>query len=107
MMHQTNSFGYMDSDGYQVLELPYAGGRLAMDVILPDAVSGVSGVDVSQLPSDLSQWLQGLTPQQVDVSLPKFQMTTSFELSQPLEALGMTDAFSTRPISPASPTPPG
>jgi serpin B len=95
MMHQTSSYGYMDSDGYQVLELPYADGRLAMDVILPDAGSGLSGVDISQLPSDLNQWLQGLChQQQVIVSLPKFTMTTSFQLAQPLEALGMTDAFS-------------
>ena len=94
MMHQTNSYGYMDSDGYQVLELPYAGGRLAMDVILPDAGSGLSTMDVSQLPSDLGQWLDGLRMQQVNVSLPKFQMTTSFDLSQPLQALGITDAFS-------------
>ena len=41
-----------------------------------------------------------LTPQQVEVSLPKFQMTTSFDLSQPLEALGMTDAFN--PHAPTS-----
>ena len=34
-MHQTNEFGYMASDGYQVLEMPYLGGRIAMDVILP------------------------------------------------------------------------
>jgi hypothetical protein len=83
----------MQSDGYQVLELPYQGNRLVMDVLLPSAGSGLSGLDVGQLPADLNGWLQCLTSQEVDVSLPKFQMATSFELSQPLEALGMTDAF--------------
>ena len=92
-MHATKSYGYMQSDGYQVLELPYAGNRLVMDVLLPSAGSGPAGLDVSQLPADLSGWLQGLTSQQVEVSLPKFQMTTQFNLNQPLEALGMTDAF--------------
>jgi serpin B len=92
-MHDTDSYRYMQSDGYQVLELPYQGNRLVMDVLLPTG-SGPSGLDVSQLPADLNGWLQGLTPQEVDVSLPKFQITTpSFYLNQPLEALGMTDAF--------------
>jgi len=92
-MQATNSYGYMQSDGYQVLELPYAGNRMVMDVLLPSG-SGVSGLDASQLPADLNGWLQGLTMQQVDVSLPKFQITTpAFNVTQSLEALGMTDAF--------------
>ena len=93
-MHATNSYGYMQSNGYQVLELPYAGNRLVMDVLLPTG-SGPAGLDASQLPRQPYGWLQGLTPQQVAVSLPKFQITTpSFDLTQSLEALGMTDAFS-------------
>jgi len=92
-MHAVNLYGYMQSDGYQVLELPYQGNRLVMDVLLPSATSGLSGLDAGQLPADLSGWLQGMAPQQVDVSLPKFKMTTQFTLNQSLEALGMTDAF--------------
>ncbi len=93
-MHNTSEFGYMDSDGYQVLEMPYVGGRLAMDVILPSAASGLQGLDASQLPANLSAWLGGLSEQQVEVSLPKFDMTSQFDLSAPLQTLGMTDAFS-------------
>jgi serpin B len=93
-MHDTGEFNYMASNGYQVLEMPYQGGRLAMDVILPSAQSGLSGLSASQLPADLTGWLGGLSDQRVDVSLPKFTMTTSFDLSAPLQALGMTDAFS-------------
>ncbi len=64
-----------------------------MDVLLPSAGSGLSGLNVGQLPPDLNGWLQGLTPREVEVSLPKFQMTTQFKLNQQLEDLGMTDAF--------------
>ncbi len=92
-MHDTNCYGYMQSDGYQVVELPYAGNRLVMDVLLPTN-TGLSGLDASQLPADLNGWLQGLTTQQVAISLPKFQITTpSINMTQSLEALGMTDAF--------------
>jgi serpin B len=93
-MHDTSAFGYMAKGGYQVLEMPYVGGRIAMDVILPSADSGLGGLDASQLPADLSTWLGGLSEQQVQVSLPKFGMTTQFDLTAPLKTLGMTDAFS-------------
>ena len=84
-MRATDTYGYMQSDGYQVLELPYQGNRLVMDVLLPSAGSGLSGLNVGQLPPDLNGWLQGLTPREVEVSLPKFQMTTQFKLNQQLE----------------------
>jgi serpin B len=92
-MHNTDPYQYMQSDGFQVVELPYTGGRLAMDVLLPSA-GGTGGLSVSQLPSDLSTWLGGLSLKQVNISLPKFTLTTQYDLSDDLETLGMTDAFS-------------
>jgi serpin B len=92
-MHNTSGYRYMEKDGFQVLELPYADGRLAMDVLLPTQSSGLSGLDASVIPSDLNSWLQGMSTQQVQVSLPKFTMTTQFDLIPALKALGMTDAF--------------
>ena len=92
-MHGLGSYRYMQRDGFQVLELPYAGGRLVMDVLLPTAGSGLAGLSVGQLPDDLSAWLSGLSRQQVKISLPKFKMTAEFSLAEQLQALGMTDAF--------------
>ena len=92
-MHNTGDYRYMEKDGFQVLELPYADGRLAMDVLLPSQSAGLQGLDISALPSDLNAWLQGMSSQQVAVSLPKFAMTTQFDLIPALQALGMTQAF--------------
>ncbi|HEV3342780.1 MAG TPA: serpin family protein, partial [Pirellulales bacterium] len=91
-MHQTADFRYMESDGFQVLELPYANGRLAMDILLPTQ-TGLAGLGSNQMPADITSWLGGLGLAQVQVSLPKFTMTTGFNLIPPLQALGMTDAF--------------
>ncbi len=93
-MHQTSGFRYMQRDGFQVVELPYANGRLAMDVLLPTAGTSLSSIDANLVPEKLDAWLQGLSSQRVAVSLPKFQVTTQFLLSDALKALGMTDAFS-------------
>ncbi len=88
-MHQTGYFPYMESDGYQVLELPYADGRLSMVLMLP-----ANGTGGNALPVDLNQWLSGLSLKEVQVSLPKFKMTTMDDLGDSLQALGMVDAFS-------------
>ena len=93
MMNGMNGYGYMDSDGFQVLDLPYAGGRLSMDVILPNQGYSAAGLNVGQLPANLTNWLAGLQYQRVAVSLPKFDIDTQFELGGPLQSLGMTDAF--------------
>jgi serpin B len=91
-MHQTASFKYMQSDGFQIVELPYAGGRMVMDIMLP-TTSGAAGLSVSHLPSDLNGWLAGLSRQDVAVSLPKFTLTSQFDLVPPLTTLGMIDPF--------------
>lgn len=91
-MHQTGEFDYMRNDGFQVLQLPYADGRMAMDIVLPTQ-TGLAGLGSNQLPDDINAWLAGLSPQRVAISLPKFQMTTQFNLIPALQALGMADAF--------------
>ena len=43
MMKLKHEFNYAESDGLQVLELPYAGDDLAMILLLPREVSGLAG----------------------------------------------------------------
>ncbi len=91
-MHQTGTFGYVQGAGYQALELPYRGGRLAFDVLLPSP-GGLPSL-LSRLAGDGSlSLLDGLQRQQVRLALPKFRVDTRFELSAALEALGMRLAF--------------
>ena len=92
-MRQDGTFGYLRGSGYQALELPYRGGRLAFDVILPDpgAFGTIEGRVAGSGPLQL---LSGLQPQRVAVGLPKLQLRTSLELGDALKALGMPLAFS-------------
>jgi serpin B len=91
-MHQTATFVYVEGAGYRALELPYRGGRLAFDILLPS--SGELQPLLAHLAADgpLSL-LAGLRRQQVQLSLPKFRLDTRFELAAALEALGMRLAF--------------
>jgi len=93
MMHQTEEFGYMETDGLQALELPYAGEELSMLVLLPREIEGLAELEESLTVVKLDEWLGALREREVDVYLPRFKMVSRFELSEVLKALGMTDAF--------------
>ena len=93
MMHQgMYSLPYMQGNGYQAVELAYAGETAAMDIIVPDA--GNFEVFESSFNKDsLDQILIQLQPTSVEIGLPKFEFTKDFGLSDVLTSLGMSDAF--------------
>lgn len=93
LMFQQKKFRYAKADGAQVLELPYADGRMSMIALLPEKADGLAKLE-AQLSSE---WLQkaitGLRKREVLVWLPKFKMASEFSLGDTLQALGMTLAF--------------
>ena len=104
---------YLRGDGYQVVELPYAGGRLAMLIVLPDgglgpledrlAAGGVAGLAGGAAEAGGAGGVpeaggaggvaEGLSPRQVSLVLPKFRMTSALDLAPVLTALGARLAF--------------
>jgi serpin B len=85
---------YLRGDGYQVVELRYAGQRLGMVIVLPD---GPLAPVESRLGRDgLARLLAGLAPRQVTLALPRFRVTSQFSLAPALTALGMPLAFTSR-----------
>ncbi|HVO42389.1 MAG TPA: serpin family protein [Aggregatilineales bacterium] len=94
MMSQSDaeSFGYLRGDGYQVIELPYAGQFGTMLIVLPD--SGQFEIIEKRL--DAKFWATittGLKPEQIKISMPRFKFDFASELSKALQTLGMADAF--------------
>lgn len=93
MMHQQESLRYASSQGWQAVELPYAGSELAMRVIVPQGARTPAELLSPQL---LNQVAQGLRPQQVDLFLPRWDFATDLDLLPALRQLGLTavDGFS-------------
>jgi serpin B len=79
-----------------ILELPYLGNALAMDVLMP--TGGTLATFASALSSaTLSDALASLgAPQWFSVYLPRFSVTTRVELASVLEGMGVTDAFDSK-----------
>jgi len=91
-MKQHVASPYYLGDGFQVVELAYAGDTAAMDILLPD--EGNFEAFESALNSNLlDQTLDGLQPASFDIFLPKFTFESSFDLSETLKSMGMVAAF--------------
>ena len=84
---------YPGPDGFELLELPYKGGELAMVVILPRSASGLPALEKRLGWANLQAWLGKLRQRPVEVFLPKFKLEASFDLNEGLKALGMKRAF--------------
>jgi serpin B len=93
MMRQTQIFGYCEDDSLQCLRLPYAGKDLAMIVLLPKKADGLTGVERALTGQTLSDYMNRMREQQLEVMLPRFTMTGAYDLMEPLQALGMRRAF--------------
>lgn len=92
MMYQSEDIKYGEDEDYQIVELPYKGGKYCADIVLP-----AQGIDIRT-------WAKGLTAErwsqmvptyseEVELTIPKFSLNYERELKKDLQALGMTDAF--------------
>jgi len=93
MMNQTAEFGYMETEDFQALELPYVNEELSMIILLPKEIDGLSEFEQTFTLENFSQWLSKLNKREVIVSIPKFKMTSQFSLASVLKSMGMADAF--------------
>jgi serpin B len=93
-MYETAEFKYGEFEGGQLLELPYAGGNVSLDVLLPREFDGLKRMESQLTPQTLAGWLAQGRQQRVEVFLPRFELTAQFRLDQTLTAMGMGDAFS-------------
>jgi serpin B len=92
MMHGTEEMLFAQGDDYQAVGIPYDGDELDMVVVVPaqanyeDFARNLDGAGAQAIFAAL----QGAT---VTLTLPKFELRSKVGLVEPLEALGMVDAF--------------
>jgi serine protease inhibitor len=82
-----------EGDGWQMLELVFAGGALAMFVLMPRAAAGLPAVEASLTVETFQRLMHDLQPQSVIVSLPRFRIATTWNLRDALTDLGLRRAF--------------
>jgi serpin B len=94
-MHRTGMLAYARGTDYQAAELPYKGGRLAMDLIVP-ARGKLGAVERRLGTGGLDRLWSGLSSRPVTLALPKVKLDSQFELAPTLASLGAGDLFTDR-----------
>ncbi len=90
MMSLAESFPYAKGDGWRAVELPYVGGSLSLDVIVPDDLAAFEkALDANAF----AQVTSALASQSVELAMPRFAVETKADLASLLGALGMPLAF--------------
>jgi serpin B len=84
---------YLRQDGLEILELPYAGKKLSMLLVLPSKGTVISKAEQVLTVENFRKWRSSMSDEEVMVFLPKFTMTLRFVLNDALSAMGMPDAF--------------
>ena len=92
MMRRQSRLRYAAGDGFQAVDMPYEGGQVAMTVLVPDSGRFEEFQNSLDGPS-FRGIVDSLDRRQVRLSMPRFEMESSFGLTDALQSMGMTDAF--------------
>ncbi len=103
MMYQKATVGFLrePDENFTAARLPYGDGSMAMYVFVPRATDGLPAFLESLTPERWDAWMGGFHEQEIYVSLPRFRAEYAGNLSDPLIAAGLGEAFDRDPAHPA------
>lgn len=93
-MHRSLTAKYYKDNVAEVLEIPYSGKDLSMMILLPLEKYGMEKLERKLDHNLYEKYNNELSRVQVELSLPKFEITADYELSDVLKKMGMASAFS-------------
>jgi len=92
-MNKTFDIGYLATTNLQAVRIPYKGYYQWMYIFLPDEKADFSAFKEQFTVENWSAWMESFKEQKVNLSMPKYKVEFSTELSQSLKAMGMAEAF--------------
>jgi len=93
-MQIEQQFGYTRQESYSAVELPYGDSSFSMVAIRPSDNIPLDTFIAGFGQEEWSNLLSFISPQEVNVSLPRFKYEFKSLLNEPLEGLGLGIAFS-------------
>lgn len=88
-------YRYAETNGVQILEMPYQGDKMAMVVLLPREKDGIGKLEALLSAGEVAAWVESLRPSDtICVHLPKFKVTYGTkEMTGLFKAMGMALPF--------------
>ncbi|MBQ2488327.1 MAG: TonB family protein [Bacteroidales bacterium] len=93
MMMQTDAFRYGETAGMQCIRLPFGKGTYSMYILLPKTGTTISDLMAGLNAENWNSFKGKMQQTDVDVWLPKFETSSSFNLKPTLKGMGISDAF--------------
>jgi serine protease inhibitor len=107
-VHGAFAIAFDEEDSVELLEMPYIGNDLSMIILLPANEPSfehrwkqtpqppLSELEKKLTAGNLDLWchrVDGTSPDDATISIPRFTTTQSFDLSEQLKSMGMSSAF--------------
>ena len=95
-MRQTEKFEFaiLDELSASMLEMPYTGNRLSLQLLLPRRGNNLAALEQKLRTADLQQLFDANRGEEkVAVTLPRFKLEQTIPLTDQLQKLGMNDMF--------------
>jgi serine protease inhibitor len=93
MMRRTDTVRVAETADAQVLDLPYGGGAFSMTILVPKPGKSIGAVVSSLTAESWQAAVSTTTARSVELQMPKFSLRWEALLNDPLQALGMRQAF--------------
>lgn len=92
-VNRTGFFHYAKEQNAQLVELPFLDGEFSFVLILPRESGSLADFEETLKSETLDRWVGDLTLKEVSLSIPKFEVSTSVEISEQLKLQGIVDPF--------------
>lgn len=92
-MKQQGRFAYAADGDFQAVDLPYSGRQYSMIILLPQ-IDTFKSFTTSMTSERLNSIFDSMKIRKVNLTMPKFRITSSISLKGPLVSLGMDRVFS-------------
>ena len=92
-MHKTGEFLYRKSDDFEMVGLPYKGGRVSFVVFLPTAGLPLNDMRPRLKAEYMDNAIDQASTQEISLALPRLSLRWGEELREPLTAMGLEALF--------------
>uniref|UniRef100_A0AAY5ETJ8 Serpin B6 n=1 Tax=Electrophorus electricus TaxID=8005 RepID=A0AAY5ETJ8_ELEEL len=97
-LKETLPLGFIPDMECQILEMPYVGKELSMLIVLPNEICFFSQLEQELTYENFMEWMRPdmMDVVEVQVAVPRFKLSETYDMKNLLVSMGMADAFDPR-----------
>ncbi len=93
LMHLYNLVPFSSNEDVSLIDLPYGDSLYSMTLVLPAEDKNLDDIIAGMDNNTWHDWTSNMQPVELDIYVPRFELTYEKPLNQILQAMGMEEAF--------------